>query len=188
MIQQYRKMDLTSNPGPLGLFGFALTTILLNIHNAGFYGISVMIMAMGIFFGGFAQLLAGIMEWKKGNQFGSIAFISYGSFWLTLVFIWIAPTFGLEKATKLEMGFYLLFWGMFTLIFFIQTFKGKVVGRILFGLLTLLFLLLAFSNFLDSNFILMVAGYEGIICGLVAFYEAAAMMINERYQKNLLPM
>ncbi len=188
MIQQYKKMDLTSNPGPLGLFGFALTTILLNIHNAGFYGISVMIMAMGIFFGGFAQLLAGIMEWKKGNQFGSIAFISYGSFWLTLVFIWIAPFFGLEKANKLEMGFYLLFWGLFTLVFLIQTFNGKTVGRILFGLLTILFFLLALANFLDSDVVLKIAGYEGILCGLVAFYEASALMINERYQKDLLPM
>ncbi|MCA5006693.1 acetate uptake transporter [Sphingobacterium bovistauri] len=188
MIQQYKKIDLTSNPGPLGLFGFALTTILLNIHNAGFYGISVMIMSMGIFFGGFAQLLAGIMEWKRGNQFGSIAFISYGSFWLTLVFIWIAPIFGLPKATNLEMGFYLFAWGLFTLVFFIQTFNGKTVGKILFGLLTLLFFLLAVGNFIQSDFILRIAGFEGVLCGLVAFYEASAIMINEKYKRNILPM
>jgi len=188
MIQEYKRIDLTSNPGPLGLFGFALTTILLNIHNAGFYGISVMIMSMGVFFGGFAQLLAGIMEWKRGNQFSSIAFISYGSFWLTLVFIWIAPSLGLPAASGLEMGFYLMFWGLFTLIFFIQTLKGKTVGKILFGLLTLLFFLLAIGNFMKSDLILTIAGFEGIICGLVAFYEASAIMINERYERNVLPL
>lgn len=188
MTQEFKLQDLTSNPGPLGLFGFALTTILLNIHNAGFYGISVMIMAMGIFYGGIAQLIAGIMEWKKGNQFGAIAFTSYGSFWLTLVFIWIAPNFGLPKANNIEMGCYLLFWGIFTLMFFFQTFNGKKVGIILFGSLTLLFFLLAIGNFTQNETILKIAGFEGILCGLVAFYEASALMINEKYKKNILPM
>lgn len=188
MIQEFKLQDMTSNPGPLGLFGFALTTILLNIHNAGFYGVTTMIMAMGIFFGGFAQLLAGIMEWKRGNQFGSIAFISYGSFWLSLVFIWIAPNFGLPKPTSIEMGCYLLFWGLFTLVFFLQTFNGTKVGMLLFGLLTTLFFLLAIGNFTENHNILKVAGFEGILCGLVAFYEGAACMINEKYKKNILPL
>lgn len=188
MINEYKKIDLTANPGPLGLFGFALTTILLNVHNAGFYGISVMIMSMGVFYGGIAQLLAGIMEWKRGNQFGSIAFISYGSFWLSLVFIWIAPSFGLPKVTNLEMGFYLLVWGLFTLVFFLQSLRGRTVGKILFGLLSLLFILLSIGNFLDSSVILKIAGFEGVLCGLVAFYEASALMINERYGKEVLPL
>jgi len=188
MTQEFKVQDSTSKPGPLGLFGFALTTILLNIHNAGFYEITAMIMAMGIFFGGGAQFLAGIMEWKKGNQFGSIAFVSYGSFWLSLVFIWIAPHFGIAKPTNIEMGFYLLLWGLFTLVFFVQTFNGKKVGILLFGLLTLLFFLLAFGNFTQNAFVLKIAGYEGILCGFVAFYEASAAMINEKYEKSILPM
>lgn len=188
MINEYKKIDLTANPGPLGLFGFALTTILLNVHNAGFYGISVMIMAMGIFYGGIAQLLAGIMEWKRGNQFGAVAFISYGSFWLTLVFIWIAPSFGLPKASNLEMGFYLLVWGLFTFVFFLQSLRGRMVGKILFALLFLLFILLSIGNFLDSAIILKIAGFEGVLCGCVAFYEASALMINERYGKEVLPL
>jgi len=188
MIQETKLQDLTANPGPLGLFGFALTTILLNIHNAGFYGVTVMIMGMGIFFGGFAQLLAGIMEWKKGNQFGSIAFISYGSFWLSLVFIWVGPSIGLPKVTPIEMGFYLLIWGLFSFIFFLQTFNGKKIGVLLFGLLTVLFLLLAIGNFTENQTILKIAGFEGILCGLVALYEGAACMINEKYKKNILPM
>ncbi len=77
--------DATANPGPLGLMAFGTTTILLNIHNAGFYELNTMILAMGIFYGGIAQVIAGIMEWKKNSTFGMTAFLSYGLFWLTLV-------------------------------------------------------------------------------------------------------
>ena len=187
MVQNNYK-EITSNPGPLGLYGFALTTILLNIHNAGFYGITGMIMSMGIFYGGIAQLVAGLMEWKRGNQFGSVAFISYGSFWLSLVFIWAAPYFGLPKATPVEMGFYLMIWGIFSVVFFLQTFNGKKVGILLFGLLTILFTLLTIGTFTENATILKIAGFEGILCGLVAFYEASAIMINEKYKRDILPM
>ena len=77
--------DKTGNPAPLGLLGFGMTTVLLNLHNAGFFGLGSMILAMGIFYGGLAQIIAGIMEWKKGNTFATTAFCSYGFFWLTLV-------------------------------------------------------------------------------------------------------
>ena len=77
--------DLTGNPAPLGLMGFGMTTILLNLHNAGLIGLTAAIMAMGMFFGGLAQVMTGLMEWKKGNTFGTTAFTSYGFFWLALV-------------------------------------------------------------------------------------------------------
>lgn len=188
MSEYLHLKDQTSNPGPLGLFGFALTTILLNIHNAGFYQIDVMIMGMGIFFGGFAQFCAGVMEWKRGNQFGSVAFMSYGAFWLTLVFIWIATACGLPKPDSVSMGCYLFMWGLFTLVFFLQTFNGLTVGKILFGLLFLLFMLLAIYNFTGIAWIGKLAGFEGILCGFVAFYEASAIMINQKYNRNILPM
>ena len=79
--------DNLANPAPLGLMGFGMTTVLLNIHNAGLFEISAVIMAMGIFYGGIAQIIAGRMEFKKGNTFGTTAFTSYGLFWLTLVFL-----------------------------------------------------------------------------------------------------
>ena len=72
--------DTTANPAPLGLFAFGMTTVLLNLHNAGFIGMSSMILAMGLFYGGLAQVVAGIMEWKKNNTFGTLAFTSYGFF------------------------------------------------------------------------------------------------------------
>ena len=77
--------DTTGNPAPLGLLGFGMTTVLLNLHNAGFYELNSMILAMGICYGGTAQIVAGIMEWRKGNTFATTAFLSYGLFWFSLV-------------------------------------------------------------------------------------------------------
>ena len=180
--------DQTGIPTPLGLFGFAMTTILLNIHNAGFFPLSVMIMSMGIFYGGIAQIIAGIMEWKKGNTFGTIAFISYGSFWLTLVFIWAAPHAGLDAADPVSMGWYLTMWGIFTAVLFIGTLAGNTIGKLIFGSLVILFGLLAAANFTGNHDIHTIAGYVGILCGSFAFYEAAAIIINTKHNKKILPL
>lgn len=189
MDNTYTLRDNTANPLPLGLFGFALTTILLNIHNAGFFPVDSMIMGMGIFFGGGAQFVAGIMAWKKGNNFASVAFMSYGAFWLSLVFLWVAPgTLGVTKTDPVSMGCYLTIWGLFTFVNFLQTLKGHTVGKLLFGSLTLLFFLLAASNFAESAAILNFAGWVGIVCGSLAFYEASAIMINSTYEKTILPL
>src|SRR5512143_4045074 len=104
-----------ANPAPLGLMGFGMTTVLLNIHNAGFFPIDSMILAMGIFYGGIAQVIAGILEFRKGNTFGVTAFTSYGLFWLTLVALLIMPQFGWAAAAKSPngfMGWYLFMWGL----------------------------------------------------------------------------
>ena len=167
----YSIKDSTANPGPLGLFGFAMTTVLLNIHNAGFFPVNSMIMGMGIFFGGGAQFVAGIMEWKKGNNFGSIAFLAYGAFWLTLVFTWLAPMFGVEKPDGNAMGCYLGIWGLFSLVNFFQTLKGNLIGKLLFGSLTLLFFLLATANFTANENVLHFAGWTGIVCGFILFMK-----------------
>src|ERR1700679_3756210 len=83
--------DTTANPAPLGLLGFGMTTVVLNLHNAGFFELNAMILAMGICYGGVAQVIAGVMEWKKGNTFATTAFISYGFFWLSLVTLIVLP-------------------------------------------------------------------------------------------------
>ena len=177
-----------ANPAPLGLAGFALTTILLNIHNAGFFELNVMIFAMGIFYGGIAQLIAGILEHKQGNTFGMVAFLSYGSFWLSLAFIWIAPSMGLKAADAFSMGCYLTVWGIFSFAMFIATLKGSTVGKLIFGSLVVLFVLLALANFTGSHAIHIFAGYEGILCGFLALYEAAALIINEKLGRQVLPL
>lgn len=181
--------DLTANPAPLGLLGFGMTTVLLNIHNAGFFPLNAMILAMGIFYGGLAQIVAGIMEWKKNNTFGTTAFTSYGFFWLTLVGLLVMPKFGwAEAAEPKAMAAYLFMWGLFTLVMFIGTLKISRALQLVFGSLTILFFLLALGDYTGSETIKLIAGYEGIICGFTAIYTGLAQVINEVYGKDILPL
>ena len=177
-----------ANPAPLGLAAFAMTTLLLNIHNAGFFELSVVIMSMGIFYGGIAQIIAGVIEFKQGNTFGGTVFTSYGSFWLTLVFIWVAPSAGLPAASQVAMGWYLLLWGIFTGFMAVAVWQGNLVGKLIFGSLTILFALLAAANFTGSHTIHVVAGFVGIACGSFAFYEAMALIVNGKRGKMILPI
>jgi succinate-acetate transporter protein len=181
--------DTSANPAPLGLFGFGLTTILLNIHNAGFYPNNAMILGMGIFVGGIAQIIAGVLEAKKNNTFGTTAFVLYGSFWLSLVAIWALPRLGLaDKADETAMGFYLIIWCLFTFGMFIGTFRLNRALQVVFGTLVILFALLAIGDFTHNPAIKIIAGYEGIICGLSAFYAAIAQVLNEVYGRTVLPL
>lgn len=183
--------DTTSNPAPLGLLGFGMTTILLNIHNAGYYELNSMIMGMGIFVGGIAQIFAGLQEWKKNNTFGATAFTAYGSFWLSLVCIWLLPktSFGAAYASsQISIGFYLLMWGIFTLFMFFGTLKLNRMLQTVFLSLTVLFFMLAISDFTGNTSLRVVAGYEGIFCGLSAFYGCVALILNEVYGRVVLPL
>lgn len=181
--------ELTANPAPLGLMGFGMTTVLLNIHNAGFFELDAMILAMGIFFGGLAQVVAGIMEFKKNNTFGTTAFTSYGFFWMALVGLNILPEMGYgTPAGSLSMAAFLFMWGLFTFFMFIATLKISKALQVVFGSLALLFFLLAIGNFTGSAVILTIAGYEGIICGFTAIYAAMAQVINESHGKEILPL
>lgn len=182
--------DSTANPAPLGLFGFGLTTILLNLHNAGLYDLNSMIIGMGIFVGGLAQIMAGLQEWKKNNTFGATAFTSYGFFWLTLVAIWLLPrsNLGVNSSTSFSMGWFLLFWGLFTLGMFIGTLKFNRALQVVFASLAILFFLLALGDFTGSKIIKTIAGWEGVFCGLSAFYTSIALVLNEVYNKTVLPL
>ena len=181
--------DLTGNPAPLGLMGFGMTTVLLNVHNAGFFALSTMILAMGIFYGGIAQVIAGIMEWKKGNTFATTAFISYGFFWLTLVALILMPDKGLGVAAdSTAMAAFLIMWGIFTGVMFIATLKLNRALQFIFGSLTILFFLLAIGDITGSAMIKQIAGYEGIICGLSAIYAGLAQVLNEVYGRTVAPL
>lgn len=170
-----------ANPAPLGLLGFGMTTILLNLHNAGIIPLSLAIISMGIAMGGFAQLLAGIMEFKAGNTFGGTAFSAYGCFWFSLVIIWILPAG--TKADEISMGFYLLLWCIFTTFMFIGTLKHNRITQMVFGSLALLFLLLSIGDFTGIAWIKITAGIEGICCGAFAVYSAVAQIVNNEYKK-----
>jgi len=184
-----KNLDLTANPAPLGLLGFGMTTVLLNLHNAGFFALGSMILAMGIFYGGLAQIIAGIQEWKKNNTFGATAFTSYGFFWLTLVALLILPKMGLADATSKEgMAAYLFMWGLFTAGMFIGTLRANRALQFVFGSLTILFFLLALGDITGNATITMIAGYEGIICGLSAIYAGLAQVLNEMYKRTVAPL
>ena len=177
-----------ANPGPLGLLGFGMTTVLLNLHNAGLLPLSIVIVAMGIALGGLAQIIAGIRELKQGNTFAGTAFTAYGLFWWSLVLIWVNPFEGIEAASKVAMGYYLLLWGIFTFFMFIGTLKHNRATQVVFGTLTVLFILLAVGDFTGNHTITTIAGFEGIFCGLSAIYNAMGQILKAEYGKEILPL
>jgi succinate-acetate transporter protein len=186
-----------ANPAPLGLLGFGLTTVLLNLHNAGFFPLDTMILAMGLAYGGLAQVIVGIMEFKKGNTFGTVAFTSYGLFWWSLVALLVLPSFsltGIRAPTEVAMAAYFFMWGLFTFVMFFGTLKTNRALQFVFMSLALLFFLLTareltgnptlFGTFTFNN----LTGIEGVICGLSAVYLAFAEVLNEVRQKTVLPI
>jgi succinate-acetate transporter protein len=181
--------DNSANPAPLGLLAFGMTTVLLNLHNSGIFELNSMILAMGIFYGGLAQVVAGIMEWKKNNTFGLTAFASYGFFWLTLVALIVMPKLGwIDKTSETGMVYYLFLWGIFTLLMFFGTLKLSKALQLVFGTLALLFFLLAIGDATGSTGIKQFAGFEGIVCGASAMYAGIAQVLNEVHGKTLLPL
>jgi succinate-acetate transporter protein len=187
-----------ANPAPLGLLGFGMTTVLLNLHNAGLFPLDTMILAMGLAYGGLAQVIVGIMEFKKGNTFGTVAFTSYGLFWWSLVLLLVLPKTsmftGLVAPTETAMAAYFFMWGLFTLAMFFGTLKKNRALQFVFMSLAILFFLLTirdltgnptlFSGFTFNNLL----GIEGVICGLSAVYLAIADVLNETHGKTVLPI
>lgn len=186
-----------ANPAPLGLLGFGITTVLLNLHNAGFYTLNSMILAMGLAYGGLAQVIAGIMEYKRGNTFGTTAFSSYGLFWWSLVLLLILPqtrtwnvngSSPLQSAGSTALAAYFFMWGLFTFGMFFGTLKANRAVQFVFLSLTILFFLLSATELTESIELGWLAGYEGIICGLSAVYTALAEVLNEVHGREVLPL
>jgi len=182
--------DTSGNPAPLGLLGFGMTTVLLNLHNAGVYELNSMILAMGICYGGLAQIIAGIMEWKKGNTFATTAFISYGLFWLSLVVLILLPKLGLGAAAEPKaMAAYLAIWGLFTAVMFLGTLRLNRALQFVFLSLAVLFFLLAIGDYTGAGTgFKHFTGYEGIVCGFSAIYTGLAQILNELFGKIVWPL
>jgi len=182
--------DTTGNPAPLGLLGFGMTTVLLNLHNAGFYELNSMVLAMGICYGGAAQIIAGIMEWRKSNTFAATAFISYGFFWLSLVTLIVLAKLGWgAPSDETAMAAYLAIWGVFTAVMFVGTLRLNLALQVVFGSLAILFFLLAIGDFTGASAGFKHAtGYEGVFCGLSAMYAGLAQVLNELFGKSVLPL
>jgi len=185
-----------ANPAPLGLLGFGLTTVLLNLHNAGFYPLDTMILAMGLAYGGLAQIIVGTMEFRKGNTFGTVAFTSYGLFWWSLVAIFVLPRLSffnvagaspINGPTPQALAAYFFMWGLFTFCMLLGTLKTNRSLQFVFASLAVLFLLLTIRELTGNATIATLTGYEGIVCGLSAVYLGIAEVINETYGKTILP-
>jgi hypothetical protein len=198
--------EKSANPAPLGLLGFGMTTVLAQfIHNFRLGSVDGMILGMALAYGGLAQVIAGIMEYKKGNTFGTVAFTSYGLFWWSYAFLNMLPNnyftyyFYQQLPSNESLAAYFFMWGLFTLMMFFGTLKKNRAIQFVFMSLAILFFLLAAKSALlaytsmtatDETIQLFtrIIGIEGIICGLSAFYLALAEVLNEEHGKTVLPI
>ena len=176
-----------ANPAPLGLFGFATTTWLLSMVNAGWLPAATMpiVLAMAFAYGGTAQFAAGLMEMVKGNSFGFIAFCSYGAFWWSFALFVKFFTGGVPASA---VGWYLLAWGAFTFAMWLASFALNRAVFLVFLALWITFFLLGFGDLLGAPALGRLGGYTGLITALLAFYLAAAEIINESHGRTLLPV
>jgi len=182
-----------ANPAPLGLMGFGLTTLVLSFVNANIVGGGPasfpIVLGMALAFGGAAQLLAGMWEFRTGNTFGAVAFTSFGAFWISFFFL---VSFNVAELPKTEvlsaLGLYLWMWGIFTGLLFLCTFASPKALSLLFLLLTITFILLGIGNSGNTSGMIHAGGYFGIATGAVALYIATADIMQAVYKRSVLPV
>ena len=182
--------DKTANPTPLGFTGLGLSAVLLSLSYIGLYPVDSMIVSMSIFLGGFAQVFAGIMAWKKGSVFGGTAFCAFGLFWFSFAGLLLLPGTGLVEAPDpISVAAYLFIWGIYTFVMLIATLKSDSKAiMFIFVTLFLLFILLAVINATGNTGLLSIAGYVGLIMGLAALYTALAIVLNDMYGRTVAPI
>jgi hypothetical protein len=178
-----------ANPAALGLGGFALTTFILNVVNTGLIsGENLgMVLPVGIFYGGLAQFCAGMWEFKRGDTFGATCFSSYGAFWMSVAVMIILENTGVISSVPREgMAVLFIAWGIFTAYATIASLKVNRAVTSIFVTLTILFFLLVAGEW--NSTVHKIAGYEGILCALIAWYTAAAVLINTLFERDVLPL
>jgi succinate-acetate transporter protein len=182
-------MDNTANPAPLGLCAFGMTTILLSLHNAGVTGLTSPIIAMAIFYGGLAQLIVGIMEWKKNNTFGMLTFGSFGLFWISFASLLILPLLGLAtKPQPIDLAAFLSVWGLLIVGLFICSLKMHRLLQITLAFVILLVVFLVAAQLTGNPMVLNIGGITGIIAGGLALYMGVGQVINECFGSKILPV
>ncbi|MGB8219647.1 MAG: acetate uptake transporter [Methanoregula sp.] len=182
-------MDQTANPAPLGLCAFGTTTILLSLWNAGVIGISSPIIAMAIFYGGLAQIIAGLMEWKKNNNFGFLTFVSFGFFWMTFAGVFILPAFGLAKAPgPADLAAFLTVWGIVAFGLLICTLNMHRSLQVTVLAVFLTIALLVAAELTESGLVKLGAGLMGILAGALAIYIGLGQVINEIHGRKIIPV
>ena len=178
-----------ADPGPLGLAGFAATTFFLSAVNAGLLPKTVegAVFGLAIFYGGIAQLLAGMWEFTKGNTFGALAFGSFGAFWLSFWYLVThlpdAPAADVDKA----VGTYLLIWTIFTAYMFLASMRTSGAIMAVFAVLTLTFLFLCIGAYSGSAGMTKVGGWLGLVDAVIAWYASFAGVFNATAKRAAMP-
>jgi len=180
------KVTTSGNPGVVGLAGFALTTMLLQFHNVGWCGVGP-IVALGLIFGGLAQMIAGFQEFKGGNNFGYSAFVSYGSFWIALGIIFIFNHLNIYHSSTADVGWFLVGWTIYTFIMWIPAMRIHGAMAITFTLLLIGFILLDIGHFGYPEFV-KIAGFELMLCALSAWYMMAHVIFAQVFERDVLPV
>jgi uncharacterized protein len=185
-------VDMIADPGPLGLAAFAMTTFVLSCFNAGFFGakspLEAVVLPLALFYGGFAQLLAGMWEFRKANTFGAVAFTSYGAFWLSFAAYvkFVAP--GLGAGAGSATGLYLLGWTIFTAYMTVAALRVSQAVAAVFVALLLTFALLTVGAFTGAAGISTIGGYLGLVTAVLAWYASFAGVINATWKRTVLPV
>jgi succinate-acetate transporter protein len=180
-----------ADPGPLGLAAFALTTFVLSMYNAGLMGSGSepVVFGLALAYGGLAQFVAGMWEFRTGNTFGAVAFTSYGAFWLSF---WAFVQFFEADVPKADvghgLGLYLIAWGIFTLYMFIASLRTTAAVAAVFGLLTLTFIALGIGDAGAHTSITHLGGWLGLATALVAWYASFAAVTNSTFARTVLPV
>ena len=177
-----------ADPGPLGLAAFALTTLLLSLANASLVPeAGAAAITMALFYGGAAQLAAGLWEFARGNVFGATAFTSYGAFWLTYWWLQVTPDVA-AHAGSVGVGVYLLCWTLLTACLTIAAVKTDTATLIVFVLLTLTFAALAAGDLAGASALRQVGGWLGLATAAVALYRSTAGVVNTTWGRTVLPV
>jgi uncharacterized protein len=173
-----QKVSFLANPAAVGLGGFGATTLLLQFHNLGFVEVGA-VMWMAFFFGGLAQLVAGFMEFKTGNNFGFAAFVTYGAFWLALAGIWLNNQVGFVEISGTDVGWFLVVFTLLTLIYFIGSMKQNSALAWVFLTLLLGFILLDIGHLVPhAEAFNVIAAIDLIVCALLAWYLMSHVVLS----------
>jgi uncharacterized protein len=186
-----RVLPITADPGPLGLGAFALTTFVLSMFNAGLVGKGgePVVLSLALAYGGLAQLLAGMWEFRTGNTFGAVAFTSFGAFWLSF---WALNQFFAKDIPAGDLGhavgLYLIAWGIFTTYMLVASFRVSVAVMLVFFALAITFFLLGIGQAGAHTGIIKAGGWAGLITAALAWYASFAGVTNSTFGRTILPV
>ncbi|GGZ85516.1 hypothetical protein GCM10010371_51760 [Streptomyces subrutilus] len=181
-----------ANPGPLGLAAFALTTFVLSLFNSGLVAnaaLSAVVLPLALFYGGLAQFVAGVLEFRRGNTFGTTAFVSYGAFWMSFAGYvkFVVPTLPADQA-HVATGWFLLAWFVFTAYMAVAALRLDLAHRALFTVLALTFLFLALGDLAQVTALGRAGGFLGLLCAGIAWYVSFAVVAEETWGRRVLPL